>query len=197
MELSLSPLPYAKNALEPAMSAETLEFHHDKHHAAYITEANKLLPESGLADLPLEEIVRKSHGVNPKLFNNIAQHYNHLHFWQWMTPNGGGKPSDALAKKFTADFGSVENMQTAFMDAGLKQFGSGWTWVALKDGKLTVMGTPNGENPLVHGAAPILGCDVWEHSYYIDYRNKRADYLKAFFEKLINWKHVEDMLQKA
>ena len=197
MSFKLPELPYAYDALQPYMSKETLEFHHDKHHNAYVETGNKLLEGSGLEGATLEEVVKQSHGKNAPLFNNAAQHYNHVHFWQWMKPNGGGAIPGAIEKQITEDLGGVEKFKTDFQDAGKGQFGSGWAWLALKGGKLEIMKTPNGENPLVHGAVPLLGVDVWEHSYYIDYRNRRPDYLKAFIENLVNWEYVEKLYSEA
>ena len=201
MAFELPDLPYAYDALQPFMSAETLEFHHDKHHQAYVDNGNKLLEGSGLEGKSLEEIVVASHGSNAGLFNNAAQHYNHVHFWKWMKPNGGGGPGTGLpgsfAAKFNEDLGGFDAFKKAFVDAGLTQFGSGWCWLALKDGKLEIMKTPNGENPLVHGATPLLGCDVWEHSYYIDYRNARPKYLDAWVDSLINWEYVAELYEAA
>ncbi len=196
MSFTLPPLPYAYDALQPYMSKETLEYHHDKHHNAYVTAGNSLLKDSGLEGKSLEEIVRGSFGKNAPLFNNAGQHYNHLHFWKWMKPNGGGaKIPGAVEKAIIDGIGSIDKMKEDFIAAGVGQFGSGWAWLVVKDGKVSVMKTPNGENPLVHGATPILGCDVWEHSYYIDYRNRRADYVKAFLDHLVNWDYVEEMFQ--
>jgi superoxide dismutase, Fe-Mn family len=198
MALELPALPYAYDALAPYMSKETLEYHHDKHHQAYVTTGNNLLKGGDLENKSLEEIVKGSFNKNAPLFNNAAQHYNHLHFWKWMKPGGGGdKIPGALQKKIESDLGGVAKMREDFSAAGMGQFGSGWAWIAVKDGKLAIMKTPNGENPLVHGATPILGCDVWEHSYYIDYRNRRADYLKAFLDSLVNWDYVDELFQKA
>lgn len=197
MTLILPELSYAYDALSPYMSKETLEFHHDKHHAAYVTAGNNFLKGTDLEGKTIEEIVLGSFGKNQPLFNNAAQHYNHTHFWLWMKPNGGGAIPQKLEKKIIQDLGSVEKFKEDFIQAGIGQFGSGWCWLAMKDGKLTIMKTPNGENPLIHQAQPVLGCDVWEHSYYIDYRNKRADYLKAFVENLVNWEYVEQMFEKA
>ncbi len=198
MSFALEDLPYAYDALAPYMSAETLEFHHDKHHQAYVTNGNKLLEGSGLEGKSLEEIVKESYGTNAGLFNNAGQHLNHLHFWKWMKPNGGGSSlPGVLAKKVDEDLGGFDKFRADFINAGLTQFGSGWAWLAVKGGKLVVMKTPNGENPIVHGATPILGCDVWEHSYYIDYRNARPKYLEAFVDNLINWEYVEELYSKA
>ena len=199
MAFSLPDLPYAYDALaDLGMSQETLEFHHDLHHKAYVDNGNKLAEEAGMADKSLEEIVKASHGTNAGLFNNAAQHYNHVHFWHWMAPNGGGTsmPSE-LEKAINDDLGGYDQFKADFMAAGATQFGSGWCWVSVKDGKLEISKTPNGENPLVHGATPILGCDVWEHSYYIDYRNARPKYLEAFVDNLINWEYVAELYSKA
>jgi superoxide dismutase, Fe-Mn family len=197
MALQLPDLPYSHDALAPIMSKETLEYHHDKHHKAYVDNANKILAGTPLENKSLEEIVVASHGSNPGLFNNAAQHYNHLHFWKWMKPKGGGKIPGRLEKKIIEDLGSLDKAKEEFTNAGVTQFGSGWAWLAVKDGKITVMKTPNGENPLIHKATPILGVDVWEHSYYIDYRNRRPDYLKAFWESLVNWDYVDELFSKA
>ena len=197
MTFKLPELPYAYDALQPYMSKETLEYHHDKHHQAYVDTGNKLLAGTELEGKSVEEIVKASYGKNQPLFNNAGQHYNHLHFWNWTKPNGGGAIPGAIEKKIVSDIGSVEKFKEDFVQAGVGQFGSGWAWLALRDGKLEIMKSPNGENPLVHGATPILGVDVWEHSYYIDYRNRRADYLKAFVENLVNWEYVEKLFNEA
>ncbi len=181
MSFKLPELPYSYDALAPYMSRETLEYHHDKHHKAYVDNGNKLLEGSGLEGKSLEEVVKGSFGKNAGLFNNAGQHYNHIHFWMWMKPNGGGDKIPAKLKaKIDSDLGGVEKMKTDFAQAGVTQFGSGWCWIAVKDGKLAIMKTANGENPLVHGGTPILGCDVWEHSYYIDYRNRRPGLPQGF-----------------
>jgi len=197
MAFELPDLPYAYDALQPYMSKETLEFHHDKHHNAYVETGNKLLAGSGLEGKSLEEVVTGSYGKNQALFNNAGQHFNHIHFWKWMKPNGGGAVPGSLEAKIKEDLGGVDKFKEDFIEAGKGQFGSGWAWLALRNGKLEVMKTPNGENPLVHGATPLLGVDVWEHSYYIDYRNRRPDYLKAFIENLVNWEYVEELYSKA
>ena len=181
------------------MSRETLEFHHDKHHQAYVTNGNKALEGSALEGKSLEEICKAAYAdKNAALINNVGQHYNHLHFWNWMKKGGGGtKLPGALAKAVDSDLGGYDKFRADFINAGTTQFGSGWAWLAVKDGKLEVMKTANGENPLMHGASPILGCDVWEHSYYIDYRNARPKYLEAFVDNLINWDHVAEMYEAA
>ncbi len=197
MAFELPDLPYAYDALDPFMSAETFEYHHDKHHQAYVTNGNKLLEGSGLEGKNLEEVVKGSFGTNAGLFNNVAQHYNHLHFWNWMKPNGGGAIPGNLEAKINADLGSVAAFRDAFIAAGTTQFGSGWAWLTLKEGRLEVTKTPNGENPLVHGGVPLLGVDVWEHSYYIDYRNARPKYLEAFFDNMVNWEYVSELFEAA
>jgi superoxide dismutase, Fe-Mn family len=199
MALELPALPYAYDALGPYMSKETLEFHHDKHHMAYVTNGNNLLKESPLASESIENICKSAfESKNMPLVNNVGQHYNHIHFWNWMKPNGGGKKiPGALEKAIDADLGGYDKFRTDFVQAGVTQFGSGWAWLSVKDGKLAISKTPNGENPLMHGASPILGVDVWEHSYYIDYRNMRPKYLEAFVDNLINWDYVAEMYAKA
>ena len=198
MAFELPELPYAYDALGEHMSAETLEYHHDKHHKAYVDNGNNLAEAAGMSGNTLEEIVMASFGTNAGLFNNAAQHYNHMHFWHWMAPNGGGKSIPGnLEAAINSDLGGYDKFKVDFMAAGATQFGSGWCWIAMKDGKLEIMKTPNGENPLVHGATPILGCDVWEHSYYIDYRNARPKYLEAFVDSLINWEYAAELFEKA
>jgi superoxide dismutase, Fe-Mn family len=194
---TLEDLPYSHDALAPFMSRETLEFHHDKHHLAYVTNGNNLVKGTEFEGKSLEEVVKGSFGKNAGLFNNAGQHYNHLHFWKSMKPNGGGKMSGSLEKAIIDGFGSVDKMKEDFIQACVTQFGAGWGWLAVQNGKVVTMKTPNGESPLVHGAKPILGCDVWEHSYYIDYRNRRPDYAKAFIENLVNWDYVDEMYQAA
>jgi len=198
MAFELPDLPYAYDALQPYMSAETLEYHHDKHHQAYVTNGNKLLEGSGLESKSLEEVCKASFGKNPGLFNNAGQHFNHIHFWKWMKRGGGGTHLPGkLQAAIDSDLGGYDKFRADFINAGVTQFGSGWCWLALKDGKLEVTKTPNGENPMVHGAVPILGCDVWEHSYYIDYRNARPKYLEAFVDNLIDWDYVAELFEKT
>ncbi len=197
-EFTLPDLPYAYDALAPHMSAETLEFHHDKHHAAYVANANKLLAGSGLEDKDEIGIITGSFGSNPGLFNNAAQVFNHTFFFNGMTPNGGGsKLPGKLAAAIESDLGGFEKFRADFINAGVTQFGSGWAWLALKDGKLEIMKTPNGENPFVHGATPIIACDVWEHAYYIDYRNARPKFLEVWVDNLANWEFAEANLTAA
>ncbi|MCV0396140.1 MAG: superoxide dismutase [Rhizobiaceae bacterium] len=198
MAFELPELPYDYEALQPYMSKETLEYHHDKHHKAYVDKGNELAAEAGMEGKSVEEVVKASFGNNQPLFNNAAQHYNHIHFWKWMKKGGGGnKLPEKLQKAFDSDLGGYDKFKQDFVQAGVGQFGSGWAWVAVKNGKLEIMKTPNGENPLVHGGKPILGVDVWEHSYYIDYRNARPKYLEAFVDSLINWDYVLECYEQA
>ena len=198
MAFELAPLPYAYDALVPYFTAETLEFHHDKHHATYVTNLNNLIKGTEFEGKSLEEIIVASAGKNVPVFNNAAQHYNHAEFWLYMKKNGGGK---ALPAKVQAlidrDLGGYDKFRADFIQAGLTQFGSGWAWVSVKDGKLAISKTSNAENPLTTGAQPILTADVWEHCYYIDYRNLRAKFLETFVDHLINWDYVEQRLEAA
>ena len=196
MSFELPSLPYANDALAPYMSSETLDFHHGKHHQTYVTNLNNLLKDHELQSSSLEDIVVKSSkdASMAGIFNNAGQHWNHILFWQCMKPNGGGSIPSELEGRLISDFGSVEQFKEAFIQAGTTQFGSGWAWLAIDNGKLVVTKSPNASNPLVDGMKPILGCDVWEHSYYIDYRNKRPDYLKAFLDSLVNWEFVASQL---
>ena len=193
----LEDLPYPHDALAPHMCRETLELHHDRHHQAYVDNGNKELIRGGWEDAPLEEVLKNSHGKNPGLFNNAGQHWNHSHFWRWMKPNGGGSMPSELERRITSDFGSVDKFEEEFIQAGITQFGSGWCWLAVRAGKLVTMKTANGENPLIQGATAILGCDVWEHAYYLDHRNSRPDYLRSFLDNLVNWEYVAELLGKA
>jgi Fe-Mn family superoxide dismutase len=196
MTFELPSLPYASDALAPYMSAETLDFHHGKHHQTYVTNLNNLVKDSDMQEASLEDIVIKSSkdASMAGIFNNAGQHWNHILFWQCMKPNGGGAMPSELEKRISSDFGSVDQFKEAFVQAGTTQFGSGWAWLAIDNGKLVVTKSANASNPLVEGMKPILGCDVWEHSYYIDYRNKRPDYLKAFLDNLVNWEFVSSHL---
>ena len=196
MTFELPSLPYANDALAPYMSSETLDFHHGKHHQTYVTNLNNLVKDTDMQDSSLEEIVVKSSKDSSMagIFNNAGQHWNHILFWQCMKPNGGGSMPSELESRITSDLGGIDQFKEAFIQAGTTQFGSGWAWRAIDNGKLVVTKSPNASNPLVDGMKPILGCDVWEHSYYIDYRNKRPDYLKAFLDSLVNWEFVASQL---
>jgi superoxide dismutase, Fe-Mn family len=198
MTFKLPELPYAYDALAPHMSAETLQFHHDKHHQAYVDAGNRLIVGSGLEGKSLAEVVKGAYAAkNQGLINNVGQHYNHVHFWNWMKKGGGGRKIPGKFERLVQPYGGFDKVRADFINAGVTQFGSGWCWLALKDGNLEVMKTPNGENPLMHGIQPILGCDVWEHSYYIDYRNARPKYLEVWFDNLVNWEYVEAMMEGA
>ena len=196
MTFELPKLDYAKNALAPIMSEETLDLHHGKHHQTYITNLNNFIKDTDMAGMSLEEIVHNSSKDKSKagIFNNASQHWNHELFWKCMKPNGGGSMPKKLEDRIKSDLGSVEEFKKQFIQAGITQFGSGWWWLSISNGKLVVRKTPNAENPLIHNMKPILGCDVWEHSYYVDYRNRRPEYLDNFFEKLVNWEFVESQL---
>jgi Fe-Mn family superoxide dismutase len=196
MRFTLPNLNYAKNALHPAMSVETLELHHGKHHQTYVTNLNNLIKGTSLENDTLEDIVKKTANDSSKaaIFNNAGQHYNHILFWQCMRPGGGGRMPGKLEKKIIETFGTVEKFKEDFIQVGVAQFGSGWAWLSLKGDQLVISKTANGSNPLVDNLKPIFGCDVWEHAYYVDYKNRRPDYLKAFVEKLANWEFVESQL---
>ena len=196
MDFELPKLNYAKSALAPIMSEETLDLHHGKHHQTYITNLNKFIKDTDMSKMTLEEIIINSSKDKSKvgIFNNASQHWNHLLFWKCMKPNGGGAIPTKLKDRIVSDFGSVEEFKKQFIQAGITQFGSGWCWLSINSGKLAVNKTPNAENTLIHNMKPILGCDLWEHSYYVDYKNRRPEYLENFFEKLINWEFVESNL---
>ena len=196
MTHSLPKLDYANEALAPIMSAETLDLHHGKHHQTYITNLNNFIKDTNMANMSLEEIISESSKDKSKagIFNNASQHWNHNLFWKCMKPNGGGQLPPRLEKRIVSDFGSVDQFKQDFKQAGITQFGSGWCWLSINDGKLVVTKTANAANPLIENMKPILGCDVWEHSYYIDYRNRRPEYLDKFINDLINWEFVESLL---
>ncbi len=200
MAFELPALPYEKNALEPHMSANTFDFHHGKHHNTYVVNLNKLLEDSPLEGKSLEEIISATAGDSSKagMFNNAAQVWNHTFFWNSMSPDGGGVPSGDLAAKIDEAFGSLDGFKEKFKEAGATQFGSGWAWlVAGDDGKLEVVKTPNAENPMTQGKTPLLTCDVWEHAYYLDYQNRRPDFLAAFLDNLVNWDFAAENLANA
>jgi Fe-Mn family superoxide dismutase len=191
--LQLPDLPYARSALDPHVSERTLDFHYGKHHAAYVTNANKMMEGTPLADKSLEEIVQAVAGDASKagLFNNSAQVWNHTFFWNSMAPSGGGQPSGEIGKRIDADFGSYDQFREAFVTAATTQFGSGWAWLVEDGGKLAVTKTANADTPLVHGQKPLLTIDVWEHAYYLDYQNRRPDFVNAFLDHLANWEFAE------
>ena len=196
MNFSLPKLDYSNDALAPIMSEETLDLHHGKHHQTYITNLINFIKGTDMDKMSLEEIILKSFQDKSKIgiFNNASQHWNHNLFWKCMKPNGGGQMPSKLEKRLITDFGSVDNFKKEFKQAGITQFGSGWCWLSIDNGKLVVSKTANAANPLVDKMKPILGCDVWEHSYYIDYRNRRPEYLDKFIDNLVNWEFVESLL---
>jgi Fe-Mn family superoxide dismutase len=188
MAFELPALPYAKNALAPVISEETIEYHYGKHHQTYVTNINKLIVGTEFEKSPLEEIIRKASGG---VFNNAAQVWNHTFFWNCMSPGGGGEPKGPLAGAISQKFGSFDDFRKKFVEAAVTQFGSGWAWLVKNaDGSLSIEQTSNAGNPMTAGKMPLLTCDVWEHAYYIDFRNRRADFVEAYF-KLINWSFVE------
>jgi len=199
MAIELPPLPYSLDALSPHISAQTLTIHHGKHHQAYVTNGNKLIEGTEFATKPLVDIVKATAGKADKvgIFNNTAQVWNHTFYWGSMKPKGGGKPTGAIAQKITADLGSYEKFVELFTTAGTTQFGSGWAWLCLKGGKLEVSKTGNAETPLTSGAVPLLTMDVWEHAYYLDFQNRRPDYIKTFLDHLVNWDFANQNLAKA
>jgi len=186
---SLPPLPYADNALEPVISAKTISFHYGKHHRGYMNKLNKLIAGTKYADMPLEKIINSTAGQAEKIaiFKNAAQFWNHSFYWRSLRPRGGGKPPAALKQKIKASFGSVEACKKEFANTAVSQFGSGWAWLVLDRGNLRIVKTGNADVPLTKGIKPLLTIDVWEHAYYLDYQNRRADYVKAVLDKLINW----------
>lgn len=189
MAITLPELPYAQNALEPHISANTLSFHYGKHHNAYVTNLNKLIDGTPLANESLEKIISEVAGDASKagIFNNAAQVWNHTFYWNSMKPNGGGQPTGALADKINSDFGGYDKFTEAFKTAAATQFGSGWAWLVEAGGKLEIMKTANADLPMAHGKKALLTIDVWEHAYYLDFQNKRPDYIGTFLDKLVNW----------
>ncbi|MET0281600.1 MAG: superoxide dismutase [Steroidobacteraceae bacterium] len=194
--ITLPPLPYADNALDPVISANTLSFHYGKHHKAYVDNLNKLIAGTPLEGQPLEAIIKESAGKPDKagVFNNSAQVWNHTFYWNSLKPNGGGAPPAALAKLIERDFGSLDALKKELATAATTQFGSGWAWLVSDGGKLIVSKTSNAELPLTKGQTALLTIDVWEHAYYLDYQNRRPDYATAVIEKLLNWQFAADNL---
>ena len=192
MEFVVAPLRYAKDALAPVMSEETLDYHYGKHHAAYMNNLKGLLEGKPEASKSLEEIVKSSSGG---VFNNAAQVWNHTFFWNSMKPQGGGEPTGEVADLLVRDFGSVDAFKTEFVTKGLGQFGSGWVWLVLDGGKAKIVTTGNAETPLTTSAKPLLTADVWEHAYYIDHRNNRKGFLEVFLSKLVNWDFIAENLR--
>ncbi len=200
MPFTVPALPYSFDALEPNIDKETMQIHYDKHHQAYVDNLNKAIAGTPNENKSLEELIANAGSISPAVRNNGGGHWNHSFFWEILSANGGGNPQGNLAKAIDEVFGSFDEMKEKFNAAGMGRFGSGWAWVGVLDGKLAICSTPNQDNPLMDVAdckcKPILGCDVWEHAYYLKYQNKRADYLKAFWN-VINWDKVAQHFEKA
>lgn len=198
MQISLPDLPYGHDALTPYISAETMETHHGKHHRGYVEKANKLIQGTQYENRPLEEIIvaAKRAGDNA-VFNNAAQAWNHSFFWQCLVPGGGGEPKGPIAERIVQDLGGYSQFRDSFKQAGAGQFGSGWAWLVLDQGKLKIVSTGNADNPLTHDQIPLLTVDVWEHAYYLDYKNKRPDFLETVIDKLLNWDFANENLALA
>ncbi len=200
MAFTLPALPYSFDALEPHIDKQTMEIHHDKHHQAYVDNLNKAIAGTPNESKSLEELLANAGKISPAVRNNGGGHWNHSFFWEILSPDGGGKPTGKLAEAIDEAFGSFDEMKEKFNTAGATRFGSGWAWLGVLDGKLAICSTPNQDNPLMDVAdckcKPILGCDVWEHAYYLKYQNRRADYLKAFWN-VIDWKKVAQHFEKA
>ncbi|HVF63301.1 MAG TPA: superoxide dismutase [Casimicrobiaceae bacterium] len=196
---TLPPLPYAENALEPVISANTLSFHHGKHHKTYVDNLNKLIEGTELEGQSLEAIVKATSGKSDKvgIFNNAAQVWNHTFYWSCMRGGGGGQPTGAIAQMIEKDFGGFDQFRKDLAQACVTQFGSGWGWVVLDGGSLKVAKTGNADTPIAKGGTPILTIDVWEHAYYLDYQNKRPDHVNAVIDKLLNWNFANENLSKA
>jgi len=197
MPITLPNLPFAIDALEPHISARTFEFHHGKHHKAYVDNTNKLIEGTALAGQGLEAIIKAAAADAAKkgLFNNAAQVWNHSFFWKCLKPNGGGRPTGKIAAQIDKELGGYEKFAADFKNAGVTQFGSGWAWLCLKDRKLAIVQSANAETPIVSGDTPLLVVDVWEHAYYLDYQNRRPDFLQVFLDHLINWDFVNSNLE--
>lgn len=198
MAFELPALPFDKSALEPHMSAQTLDFHHGKHHNTYVTNLNNLTKDTPLATKSLDEVIMESWKAgNAGVFNNAAQVWNHTFFWNGMKANGGGAPTGAIAEAINKAFGSYDKFKEEFKQAGATQFGSGWAWLVVDKGELKITKTPNAETPMIHGQTALLTCDVWEHAYYLDFQNRRPDFIGSFLDNLVNWDFVNANLSKA
>jgi len=200
MAFTLPPLPYDYNALEPNIDEQTMHIHHDKHHQGYVDNLNKAVAGTDNENKTLDELVKNAGSLSTAIRNNGGGHWNHSFFWEILSPNGGGQPEGKLADAINDAFGSFEEMKEKFNAAGASRFGSGWAWLGVTDGKLTICSTPNQDNPLMDVAeckcTPVLGCDVWEHAYYLKYQNRRAEYLKNFWN-LVNWKKASENFENA
>jgi len=201
MSYELPPLPYAYEALEPHMSSRTMQLHHDKHHRKYVETLNSLIANTPYSDMTLEEIIRHSACKDSQqeraIFNNADQSWNHTSFWHSISPHGGGAPPDALAKRIKNAFGGNDQFREKFLRTAVTQFGSGWAWLVLDGNELAITSTSNAYNPLLEDKIPLLTCDVWEHAYYLDYQNRRSEFVTEFFDHLIDWEHVTLRLAKA
>jgi Fe-Mn family superoxide dismutase len=199
MAFELPKLPYPENALDPYISGEQMSFHYGKHHEAYVSTLNRLVKDTPLASKSVEEIVRLTANEKDEskvqIFNNAAQHWNHSFFWQCMKPNGSDAPSGELAQRITRDFGSLDKFKEMFQAAGVSQFGSGWAWLVAEKNELKITKTPNAVNPIATGQKALLTCDVWEHAYYLDYQNRRPDFVKVVLDRLVNWDFVASNLR--
>jgi len=195
---SLPPLPYGEVALDPVISGRTVAFHYGKHHKSYVDTLNKLVAGTEFADRPLEAVIRATAGKpdKSKIFNNAAQAWNHEFYWRSLKPNGGGDPTGTLRDRIASDFGSIDDFRRAFAEAATTQFGSGWAWLVSDRGKLKVVKTGNADVPFVSDQTPLITVDVWEHAYYLDYQNRRADYVDAVIGKLLNWEFAAENLGK-
>ena len=195
-DITLPNLPYPEDALEPYISSRTIGFHYGKHHKGYVDKVNRFMKGTRFSGMPLEEMIVKSAGNADfsSVFNNAAQVFNHTFYWNSMSPDGGGTPPQTVAEKIDDAFGGIDAFKKAFINAGTGQFGSGWAWLVLREDKLEVVATANADTPIAHGLKPVMVIDVWEHAYYLDYQNKRKDYVEAFLENLINWAFVEKNL---
>jgi Fe-Mn family superoxide dismutase len=199
MAFELPPLPYPKNALEPHISERTMDFHHGRHHQAYVTNLNNLVKDQPFERQSLEEIIKATYKDSSKtgIFNNAAQVWNHTFFWHSMKPHGGGTPSGSIAAAITKDCGGLDTFKEVFKATAVGQFGSGWTWLVADKGQLKIVSTPNAVTPLAEGQTALLTCDVWEHAYYLDYQNRRPDFVQTFLDHLINWDFAAQNLAKA
>ncbi len=194
----LPQLPYPENALEPHISSRTMNFHHGKHHNAYIENTKKMVKGTDMAEMALEEVVKRASRLKDKaLFNNAAQAWNHAFYWKGMKPKGGGSPTGKVAEMLSTAFGSIESFRQEFSKAAATQFGSGWAWLVIDGSALRVTSTANADTPIAEGKKPLLTLDVWEHAYYLDYQNRRTAYIQAFLDHLINWDFVAENLMKA
>ena len=195
---TLPPLPWNEQALAPVISARTIGLHYGKHHRTYVNKLNELVAGTKMADMPLEQVIRESAGKpdTQKVFNNAAQVWNHTFFWNCLRP-GGGKPGGDLAARIDADLGGYDKFRERFAQAAIDCFGSGWAWLADRGGKLEILATSNADNPLTKGATPLLTIDVWEHAYYVDYENRRPEFVNAVIDKLLNWEHAAQQLASA